>query len=406
MNPPTTNRSLIGDLRRFPRTFWVLFIGVFINRFGMFVVPFMALYLTSQGYTPGQAGTGIAAFGVGSFFASFLGGYLTDRIGRRNTIALSMYLGASGMICLALAQSYWAIVLAAAYTGFAGCLSHPATQSLVADLVPADLRLRAYATLRLAVNTGFALGASAAGILAKYSYTWLFIGDAITSATFATLALFFLPHGIRTSKEKAGWGPALRSIRKDHHLLVLILTTAIVAMVFDQLHATFGLQVTSSGFTTDTYGFLLGLNGALIVLFELPLTSYLTRFNPRRVIALGYVLLGLGFVVLTVAQSLPALILCVTLYTIGEMLWLPTNSMYIASLAPEDMRGRYMGTLSFSWSFATIFGPALGLRLFGFQPVLLWASCGLLTALAALLLLVLPRTNATRAKMAQPLPAR
>jgi len=55
------------------------------------VLPFLAIYMTSMGYSPAQSGMAIAAYGVGSLAAALIGGYLADRIGRRRTIMLSMF---------------------------------------------------------------------------------------------------------------------------------------------------------------------------------------------------------------------------------------------------------------------------------------------------------------------------
>jgi len=54
---------------------------------------------------------------------------------------------------------------------------------------------------------------------------------------------------------------------------------------------------------------------------------------------------------------------------------LPIGAAYIADLAPANMRGRYMGAFGFTWSFALIFGPALGLFLLGRSATLLWSAC-------------------------------
>ena len=91
--PPT----LLVSLRALPRPVWILFLGTFLNKFGTFVIPFLVLYLARQGYTPGQAALAIGAYGGGHFVACGLGGYLADRIGRRRTIALSMFSGAAAM---------------------------------------------------------------------------------------------------------------------------------------------------------------------------------------------------------------------------------------------------------------------------------------------------------------------
>src|ERR1700693_3927355 len=92
--------SLRQSLRALPAPAWILFGGTFVNRFGTFVVPFLVLYLTRIGYSVGQAGAAIGVYGGGLLVASTLGGHLADRIGRRNTIAVSMFGSALAMLTL------------------------------------------------------------------------------------------------------------------------------------------------------------------------------------------------------------------------------------------------------------------------------------------------------------------
>src|SRR5215831_7673685 len=84
----------------FPRTLWILFAGVFVNRFGSFVSVFLILYMISRGYTLAQAGAAVSVYGIGSLGASVLGGYCTDRLGRRNTLLFSMFSSAATMLLL------------------------------------------------------------------------------------------------------------------------------------------------------------------------------------------------------------------------------------------------------------------------------------------------------------------
>src|SRR5947209_16654165 len=97
--------SLAQNLRALPRGAWILFFGTFLNKFGTFVLPFLAIYLTGLGYTMAQAGLAIGGYGIGTLAASLLGGYLADRLGRRKTIVLSMFSGALVMLCLSQARS-------------------------------------------------------------------------------------------------------------------------------------------------------------------------------------------------------------------------------------------------------------------------------------------------------------
>src|SRR6476620_4793150 len=147
-----TATHLSADLKKLPAPYWVLFSGTLINRFGTFVFPFLALYLTRVGFTPAQAGAAIAMFGAGALCGGLFGGWLADRIGRRNTITAAAFAAAGAMAALSQAHSYPAILVTIFITGFTNAAYGPASSALLADVVPAGLRLRAYAGIRLAIN--------------------------------------------------------------------------------------------------------------------------------------------------------------------------------------------------------------------------------------------------------------
>src|SRR4051794_9291374 len=97
--------TMVTRLRAFPRPVWILFFGTFLNKFGTFVIPFLALYLTRQGFTVAQAGLAVSAYGIGNLLASAWGGHLADTLGRRNTIVFSMFSAAAAMMLLSQAHS-------------------------------------------------------------------------------------------------------------------------------------------------------------------------------------------------------------------------------------------------------------------------------------------------------------
>jgi len=380
---------LILDLKKLPAPFWVLFTGTFINRFGTFVFPFLALYLTRNGYTPAQAGVAIATFGAGSCAGNIFGGWLSDQIGRRNTITLATFAASIAMMAISQAQSFATIVVTILAAGFTNAIYHPASSALVADVVPPELRLRAYAAIRLAINAGFAFGAAAGGFLAEHSFFWLFAGDAATTAAYGILAWSLLPDGLRSARLYSSWGEALRTIGRDRRAHALMLSTFAVALIFHQMSTTFALQGQAIGLSTQSIGTLLSWNGVLIVSLELVLTSITRRFSPRRAMAVGYLLIGGGMALNASAPSLATMFLAMTVFTFGEMISIPVNSSYVASLAPPEMRGRYMGLMGLSWSAASMLGPSLGMRLFATSPSALWLCCGGLGVFAALVLLYL-----------------
>ena len=381
MNPGQP--KLIQSLKSLPRPAWILFAGTFINRFGSFVIPFLVIYLRNRGFVERDAAMALVGYGAGHLVASGFGGYLADRIGRRKTIALSMFSSAASMLLLSQATSLGAIVALTALTGLTAELYRPASSALLADLVPPGQRVIAFAAYRWALNAGWAFGPATAGFLAQHSFQWLFIGDAITSALFGVVAWMALPHGVRAIGQSAAWPEALRVMRHDKRLHRLLLAQFAIALVFLQMSSTFGLHVTASGFSPAVYGTLISLNGVLVVLFELPLITFTQRLPTRPTIATGYVLIGLGFTLAGVAHTIPALTFGVVIFTLGEMIAMPVTSAYIVDNVPPEMRGRYMGVYGFMWALGLTLGPSVGVQLHARAPLLLWSGCGVLGLLAA-----------------------
>jgi len=382
-----------------PRQAWTLCLGGFINRFGSFVVPFLTIYLTHNGYSPAQAGTVVSFYGIGSLGAAAIGGYLADRFGRRTTIAFSMFASAAAMLLLSRAGS---LALIAFLTGLAGLtaeLYRPATAALIADLIPSERRVSGFALYRLAINTGVAAGTAVAGFLADRSFALLFLGDAATSLAFGVIALVALPAHTATPRSGAAAdSPGSRPqgiigmLKSDHRFGVFLVASTLSGFVYFQSLTTLGLQVRALGLSNAAYGGLLALNGLLILALELPITTLTQRFPKLSVMALGLLFIGLGFGLVAFARSLPFLGLTVVLWTFGEMLNSPVAAAYVADLAPEHLRGQYQGAWGLTSGLGLILAPALGTRLFAWSPTWLWLLCGLLGLLAAWLVFIFGRS--------------
>jgi MFS family permease len=374
---------MLASLRALPPTAWILFFGMFLNKFGAFVVPFLALYLTRIGYTLADAGLAISAYGVGNLIASLLGGHLADSIGRRKTILLSTFSGAGAMLLLSQANSLPLIIALSALTGLAGEFYRPACSALLADVVTADQRVTAYAAYRMSFNAGWAFGPATAGFLATKGFFWLFIGDAGTSILFGLVVLLALPRDLPVRRQESGWGDALGAIRLDQKFQQILLSSFAIAFVVMQMSSTFGVYVTHLGFSAAAYGALISMNGAMVVLCELPLTTITRRFPTHRVLAVGYTLIGLGFAMNALAHTLLALAVCIIVFTLGEMIAMPVASAYVSNLAPAHMRGRYMGMFGLNWALALIIAPAMGMKCLAWHPIAMWLGCGALGLLAA-----------------------
>lgn len=390
------SHTLASDLRSLPRAVWFLLFGTFLNRFGTFVVPFLVLYLTRRGHSTAEAGLAVALYGAGAFLASIIGGHLADRIGRKYSIALSMFSSAATMVALSHASTFSAVLLLSTLAGITSELYRPAASALIADLVPSEFRVTAYAVYRLAINAGVAAGPALAGLVADRSFDLLFWGDAFTSLLYGSFALAALPHGLRSSREEARWSGALREARHDKAFLLFLAGAACVAIVDFQMIATFALHVRDAGFSSAVYGGLVSLNGAIIIVVEIFLTKGVQRYQRTSVIAAGYLLCGLGLAMNTVAFTIPTLVVMIVIFTIGEMISSAVSSAFVADSARPEYRGRYMGLHGFTWSLGMTAGPALGTTLYAYSPAAVWMTCGILGVAAALFVLAAGRASAQR----------
>ena len=388
--------TLRAGIRALPGPVWILCAGSFVNRFGSFVAVFLVLYLREKGYSIAEAGFVVSLYGAGNVLAAAVGGLLADRLGRRNAITISMFSSAATLLALSQADDIVLIGALTVLAGLTGEMYRPASSALLADLVPAGQRLPAFALNRLAINLGFAAGPATAGLLADRSFTYLFVGDALTSIAFGLIAIVGLPEGVRTRRGDERRGEAVRTIARDRAFLFFLVSSILGAFVYFQSNATFPLHVQDSGLSNSDYGLLISLNGLAIVILELPFTSITRRFPAIPTLFVGSLLVGLGFALNAWAESLAALAFTVLIWTIGEIVYAPVAATYVADIAPVHLRGRYQGAWGLTWGLAFMLGPGIGAALYAWNGDAFWLFCGLLGLLSALVLLPAAARPSTR----------
>lgn len=358
-----------------------------MNKFGVFVIPFLTLFITRKGFTAGEAGLAAGAYSVGSFGAAMLGGWLADRIGRNKTMAFASLTGACCMMGFSQADALSWLVALALLTGFINESGNPATMALVQDLVPLQHRVNAYAVLRFTTNLGWSLGPATAGFLAEHSFFWIFAGNAATNLFFGVVALLLLPHGNPAPPERAGWGVALRHIFSNRAFLALAAAQVFLAFNFRQMNTSFPLHFDRAGHPLHIYGWIQALNGVMICTMELALLTVTRGASTRGFLALGYVVLGSCYTLFFAGAGIAVFTLVMVVFTMGEMFAFSRQPAYVSDLAHHEMRGRYSGFMSLSWCVGSSTSAALGLRLYGWDPGALWLLCAGLGAAAALCVL-------------------
>jgi MFS family permease len=382
---PTLLERAHAAHRGLPAAYWTVWVGTLINKSGTFVFPLLTFYLTRErGLSLAAAGAIVSLYGLGALAASLVGGVLADRLGRRATMALSMFGGAAVMLALSGARTPAALAALTLALGLTADLYRPAVSAFVADVVPPEDRARAYGYLYWAVNVGFAAAPALGGLLAGWSYTALFVGDAVTMAAYGALVLARVPE-TRPATPPAGQPRTrLADVLRDRGFMVFWGLSAALALVFFQHNVTLPGQMAAQGHGAQAFGAVLSLNGLVIVVGQPLVMAAVTRRDPSRVLAAAALLTGLGFALhgLVVSAALHAV--AVAVWTAGELLSAPTSSAVIAALAPVDARGRYQGVYAASWGVASFAGPLGGPALLAAAgPAAAWGGCAALGALVA-----------------------
>jgi len=140
----------------------------------------------------------------------------------------------------------------------------PAAQALVADLIPAASRARAYDVISWAANLGFSAAMLSGGMLAQAGFRWLFWADALTCAGSAALAWQAVPKtkicpGAQR-KEPGGFRDVLRDRVMAGFMLVVLGHMA----VYQQAFTTLAIAMHAGGLPPRAYGLVMALNGIVI----------------------------------------------------------------------------------------------------------------------------------------------
>lgn len=366
-----------------PRPFYVLLVGTFINRLGGFVVPFLAIYLTTvRHFSIEFAGFVASAIGAGTLIAGPLGGYLSDRIGRRITLTCSLCLGAVAVLSLLLVRAQSLFVLAAFLLGLVGDMYRPAVSAAIVDIVPRSDLQRAFGLMYWVVNLAFSVAAATAGMLAKRGFEYLFIIDAATTLTYAAVAWKYLPETrpSRRSHERISFQAPFRNLS----FLGFVLVSVLFGLVYFQANITLPVDMQNQGLTPRDYGFLMGLNGLIVLLIQPLVVGPLSQRSPYRVLALAGVLTAIGFGLHAAASTAGVYAIAVILWTLGEIACVGANPTVVAHLAPRSLRGSYQGVFQMSWGVGNFLAPLTGAFIVArFGRVALWLGCLALGLIAA-----------------------
>ncbi|USA01814.1 MFS transporter [Streptomyces lydicamycinicus] len=408
-------RAAVESVSGLPRQFWWLWTSTLINRLGAFVATFLALYLTvERGYSASYAGLVAALYGLGGVISSVGAGVMTDRLGRRPTMLIAQLSTAASVMLLGFMTDPVAIAVVAGLVGMATNASRPAVQAMMADIVAPEDRVRAFSLNYWAINLGFAISSTAAGLIAQHGYLALFLGEATLVLACALVVFWKLPESRPApggpDDEATGPAPApvsMGTVLRDGRFMIVVGLNLLLALLFQQAYVSMPVSMGQDGFSSAEFGMVIAVNGVLVVLLQIPVTRFIEHRSPALLLIGSALLAGYGFGLTALAGSVAMYAVAVTVWTLGEIINSPTQMGLVVRLSPLHGRGRYQGIYSLSWSVASLAAPLLGgVVIDRYGADVLWAGCAAVGTVAAvgygLLLRSLPEEGTGAVAAGQP----
>ncbi|MCX4449816.1 MFS transporter [Streptomyces sp. NBC_01789] len=400
----------MGMLTGVPRTVRLLALGAFFNAMVSFTFVYLFVYLTGpRGLTVPQAGLLTGIGGVGLVAGNFTGGWFGDRYGHRRMLLLGSCVGGAVLVALPvlpLPALYAVLPLAQYATG----VVRAANAALVAVSVPGGSRRQSFALTRFASNGGFTVGPPVGALItARFSYDWLFLLDGVGTLLLACYAARILPargtaHS-RPAPPPPGAPGLWRELRARPAVPVLLAAIVCVDLVYRQQYSTLPVFLADHGHGTAFYGWLIAVNGGVILCLELPAAHALRARAPLGIVGTGLLLVGAGYALLIPGDGAAFAVLMMVSLTLGEILYKTTATAYVADQAPAHAQGRFQSLYAGASISGQVLAPPLGGALYATAPALLWPACAVLGCLAGCAVLAARRLPVSPVPVPVPVPA-
>lgn len=378
--------------KEYPDAFKVLVLATFIDRLGAFILfPFYSLYITKH-FGVGMVEVGIlfSIFSAGNIFGSTIGGALADKYGRRAMILIGLVVSGISNILMGLVNDLTLFYILAIFVGLIGNFGGPARQAMVADLLPKEKQAEGFGILRVAFNLSAVIGPLLGGFIATQSYMLLFILDAVSSIITAFIVYFVIPE---TKPQKLDDEPeetivktiiGYKEVLKDWVFVSFLSVSAITVLVYMQMNSTLSVFLRDvHGFPEQGFGWLLSMNAIMVVIFQFWITKKISKYAPMKMMAFGALFLLIGFSMYGFISELYLFFIAMAIITVGEMIVFPIGQVAVASLAPEDKRGRYMAVYGFQWAIPNLFGVLVaGLVMEFIGASWVWYFAGILSIIS------------------------
>lgn len=355
-----------------------LFLIVFVDLVGFgVIIPLLPFYGEHFQASPATVGLLMATYSLTQFLSAPVLGRLSDRVGRKPVLSVSLAGAAGSYLLLAFASELWMLFAARAIGGFmAGNIS--TAFAYVADVTTPANRAKGMGIIGAAFGLGFIFGPAIGGVLAGHDPANAdFQSPALAAFALSALALVLCLTVLKESltpevRARHATGTAgrwrwLRQALADPGVRLILIMSFLATFVFAGMETTFAMWSRRQfGWGPEQNGYLFAFVGALTALIQGGLVGRLARvYGERRLVAAGSALLALGMLLIAFSTSLWLLLVAMTAVAAGFSMVTPSLNSLLSLQVEAGAQGGMMGLARSATTMARILGPGFAGAVFG-----------------------------------------
>jgi len=356
---------------------FIIFLTVFIDLLGFgMIVPLLSRYATSYGATAFQAGLLVASYSLAQFVFAPIWGHVSDRVGRKPILALTLAGNALSYAVYAFAKDLTVLFVSRTMSGvFAANIS--TAQAYVADVTTPENRAKGMGMIGMAFGLGFVLGPAMGGPLGHYVGIW---APGAAAALLSTVACVVCVLKLEESVTPELRAKALR--RAGHPIMDLrkaIGRKEIAGLLGFFFFLGFGFANLESmaplflrdrfGFDEAQTGYVFAYIGVCLAFAQGFLIGRLAKkYGEAKILRTAPWLIAVGLQLYWLAPSLWVYLLVVPVVAIGMGLSNPCVATLISRRTPPEIQGRTLGLSQSLGALARALSPGLAGWLYGHYP--------------------------------------
>ncbi len=365
---------------------WVLAALIFISRLSAMVKLFMALYLRQALALPIETvGWLLSGYGAGLLIGSMGGGLLSEHFPTARLTAALFFVSAWILVLLGLVTDVLFLAGLLLFSGVLDGAIRTLHQRLIMEYCEVAQRTRSQSLNRVASNLGMAVAGVVGGVLAQTDFRWVFF----LSAAMSLLALVWFVRAthqrdiLRQDEDSEGASGSCVPYR-DKPFLWLLGASVLLGLAFEPVYSMLGnylLDYYRLG--AEVIGWQFALNAVLVVVLQIPISHWSEQWSARWRLLAGSILLACGLGMLPLGAGVFYLCLSTAIWTLGEILFMPTLNVMVMKRAQAGKSGHYFGLFSMCWSASVLLSPTLGGHLYGhFGGHSVWLGCAALAIMS------------------------